>query len=277
MRATWGRGFRVGKNCSDSDVQLLPPSFFSCRYHYYKANAPASAQPALALNFSIAGTGHGLAMMPYLRDTRRSAAGLGGFRLFYPQLNAVDPGTGKPIPNATHGYRFNDTVSLGAWYSGGEMMCNDGGGMQVLVAVASLLPDLTRYARPTPYCCRSHPSGTYFYADVHAMANETCPYASYLPLGTSAPVKPYYIPFRALTVGASPNTLVAGKSLSQSFWANAATRLHPVEWSTGTAAGVAAAVMAANGWTSAELYASHLSELEGALRDAGAPLEWTHT
>jgi hypothetical protein len=31
-------------------------------------------------------------------------------------------------------------------------------------------------------------------------------------------------PFRALTNAESPNLLVAGKSMSQSFWANAATR-----------------------------------------------------
>ena len=36
--------------------------------------------------------------------------------------------------------------------------------------------------------------------------------------------KPYYIPFRALTVGGAPNLLVAGKTMSQTFHASSATR-----------------------------------------------------
>jgi hypothetical protein len=79
-----------------------------------------AVKPYLSLNASLAGTAHGLAKMPYLRDTRRSAAGIGGFRLMYPQLNAIDPATGKPVPNATHGYRFNDTVALGTYFYAGE-------------------------------------------------------------------------------------------------------------------------------------------------------------
>lgn len=45
--------------------------------------------------------------------------------------------------------------------------------------------------------------------------------------------KPYYIPFRALTVQNTDNVLVAGKSIAESFHANGATRLHPSEWTTG--------------------------------------------
>jgi hypothetical protein len=114
------------------------------------------------------------------------------------------------------------------------------------------------------------------HADIHHMTPESCPYAPYLPINTSAPVKPYYVPFRALTVESSPNLLLAGKVMAQTFWANAATRLHPEEWSTGTAAGIAAVLMQINGWSSAQLYASHIHELQGAIQDAGSPLEWTH-
>jgi len=42
------------------------------------------------------------------------------------------------------------------------------------------------------------------------------------------------------------NLLVTGKTLAQSFLVNAATRLHPVEWSTGTATGITAGFMIKN-------------------------------
>jgi hypothetical protein len=54
---------------------------------------------------------------------------------------------------------------------------------------------------------------------------------------------PFFIPFRALTNRSFDNMLVAGKTMAQSFHANAATRLHPIEWHSGIAAGVAAAHM----------------------------------
>jgi hypothetical protein len=54
------------------------------------------------------------------------------------------------------------------------------------------------------------------------------------------PILPFYIPLRALTNIQIPNLMVAGKTIAQSFLVNSATRLHPVEWSVGTAAGVVA-------------------------------------
>lgn len=45
--------------------------------------------------------------------------------------------------------------------------------------------------------------------------------------------------FRSLTNAKYDNLLVAGKTIAQSFLVNAATRLHPVEWSSGTGAGKA--------------------------------------
>jgi hypothetical protein len=100
--------------------------------------------------------------------------------------------------------------------------------------------------------------------DMHTIKG--CVYPSYMH--TYYPILPYYIPFRAMTNRDRPNMLVAGKTMAQSFLANSgnksmppynsslilhflmvvpyvcvATRLHPVEWSSGTAAGVAAAFM----------------------------------
>ena len=75
--------------------------------------------------------------------------------------------------------------------------------------------------------------------DIHSL--NSCSYPSYIH--QSKPSLPFYIPFRALTHYAWSNLLVAGKTMAQSFLTNAATRLHPVEWSSGTAAGVSAAFM----------------------------------
>ena len=78
--------------------------------------------------------------------------------------------------------------------------------------------------------------GDYIYFDVHAMQG-CAP-----PKFPAAPLQPYYLPLRALTTSAAnaTNLLVAGKTMAQTQAANAATRLHPVEWASGTAAGVLA-------------------------------------
>ena len=84
---------------------------------------------------------------------------------------------------------------------------------------------------------------------------------------------PFCIPFRGLTHRELGNLLVAGKTMAQSFLANSATRLHPIEWSTGTAAGVAAAHMAATGRTSRETLAA-IAELQPLVRRK-TPIDWT--
>ncbi len=75
--------------------------------------------------------------------------------------------------------------------------------------------------------------------DIHPMADRK--YPAYID--AEYQIAPFTIPFRALTNDGVGNLLVAGKTMAQSFLANSATRLHPTEWSTGTAAGVAAAMM----------------------------------
>ena len=67
--------------------------------------------------------------------------------------------------------------------------------------------------------------------------------------------------------------LVAGKTMAQSFMANSATRLHPTEWSTGTAAGVAAAYMSQTGKTSRQTLES-IAEVQSLVR-AKTPIDWT--
>ena len=87
---------------------------------------------------------------------------------------------------------------------------------------------------------------------------------------------PYYLPWRALTHAEAPNLLLAGKTMSQSFYANAITRLHPTEWSAGAAAGGGAALMAARGWSSADALA-HIGEVQALLVSDAVKnrLEWT--
>ena len=61
--------------------------------------------------------------------------------------------------------------------------------------------------------------------------------------------------------------------MAQSFLTNSATRLHPIEWSTGTAAGVAAAAMSRNGWTSRQAF-EHVAEVQALVREK-TPIDWT--
>jgi hypothetical protein len=77
-----------------------------------------------------------------------------------------------------------------------------------------------------------------YVADFHGLL--TCKLPEYM---NKSMTLPFYIPFRALTNKAFDNLLVAGKTMAQSFHANAATRLHPIEWHSGVAAGAAAAHM----------------------------------
>jgi hypothetical protein len=58
------------------------------------------------------------------------------------------------------------------------------------------------------------------------------------------------------------------------LFANAATRLHPEEWVTGTAAGLGAALMVGHGWTTADVY-DNGALLQAELTAVGQPLNWT--
>jgi len=80
-------------------------------------------------------------------------------------------------------------------------------------------------------------------------------------------MKAFYVPFRALTVNGSPNLLVAGKTMAQTFHANAATRLHPCEWHSGVAAGAAAVLMVQRNLTTAAL-AANVSMLQALLNSS---------
>ncbi|WP_197527712.1 FAD-dependent oxidoreductase [Posidoniimonas polymericola] len=81
-------------------------------------------------------------------------------------------------------------------------------------------------------------------ADIHPLAG--CEYSELAHASDRSPL-PYYIPYRSLTNRDFDNLLVAGKTMAQTFLANSAVRLHPSEWSSGCAAGAAAAFLAKSG------------------------------
>lgn len=183
-------------------------------HEWFKRQAPPEiGWQRITLARDVLGTGHGLAKLPYIRDTRRSI-GLDGFVLRFADL------TGPA--SALTGTPFEDRIAIGAYP-----------------------------------------------ADVHGLAS--CKLPAYVH--RAGETLPFFVPFRALTHERLENLLVAGKTMAQSFLANSATRLHPIEWSTGTAAGVAAAYMAKTGKTSREAYRS-IRELQEEIRRF-TPIEWT--
>jgi hypothetical protein len=125
--------------------------------------------------------------------------------------------------------------------------------------------------------------GDYFYADIHALSPGVCASGAVYPDYITCcehPVLPYYIPFRAMASSEIVNILVPGKSMAQSFLANAATRLHPTEWSTGVAAGAAAYLMFVHydQWVDGSSdVLKNIHELQELLRgpSVSAPLTWT--
>ncbi|MBM4012455.1 MAG: FAD-dependent oxidoreductase [Planctomycetes bacterium] len=163
-------------------------------HQWFRSRAgDAGIDPArISLSPAVLGTGHGLAKLPYIRDTRR-AIGLDGFVLRFADMTG-------PASQKT-GTVFPDRIALGAYP-----------------------------------------------ADIHPIAG--CDMPDYCTAAHDT--LPFCIPFRALTHRDLGNLLVVGKTMAQSFLANSATRLHPIEWSTGTAGGVAAAHMARTGRTSRE-------------------------
>lgn len=183
-------------------------------HDWFRNNAPDEFHPD---QFSLAGeelgTEHGLAKLPYVRDTRRSI-GLDGYILKFNDLTG-------PASQKT-GTVFPDRIALGA------------------------------------YPADVHPLSTCTMPDYYAGKHDTLP---------------FYLPFRALTHYRFDNLLVAGKTMAQSFLANSATRLHPIEWSTGTAAGVAAAHMANRGKTSSQTLET-ISELQPLVRQL-TPIDWS--
>lgn len=85
---------------------------------------------------------------------------------------------------------------------------------------------------------------------------------------------PFYIPLRALVSGNVANLLAAGKNMAQTYVTNSAYRLHPIEWASGSAAGVAASTMLRDGVEGkALLDASRLKDVQARVRQ-NSPIGW---
>lgn len=181
-------------------------------FRHVAGEDPYGASDHYRLAAEWAGTGHGLAKMPYVRDTRRSI-GIDNYQLVIGDIS----GTASQLVATP----FADRIAIGAYD-----------------------------------------------ADIHPMAGS---YPAYVYSHPS--VLPYFLPIRALTNRDVANLLVTGKTMAQSFMVNAATRLHPIEFSSGIAAGASAALMSANRWHNRQLVAE-VAKVQARIRRY-APLEWT--
>jgi|GEM_PF-596154 len=106
--------------------------------------------------------------------------------------------------------------------------------------------------------------------DIHPL--RTCDYPSYLYHEVNA--LPFFIPLRAMTNKSVDNLLVAGKTMAQSFQANAAIRLHPIEFSSGIGAGAAAATMVLQGIANTRTLVARYAEVQARVVKY-APVDWT--
>lgn len=187
-------------------------------HEWLRHAAPDGIDPdQITLDGEALGTGHGLAKLPYIRDTRRSI-GLGGFTLKFDDL--IQDQSVAGLPEST-GTVFPDRIALGA------------------------------------YPADIHPLIGYDYPP-HVLENH--------------PTLPFYIPLRSLTNDGFDNLMVAGKTIAQTFLANSATRLHPIEWSTGCAAGVIAADLAERNATTAQACEDHQRLRERVAKHT--PVDW---
>jgi len=249
-------------------------------YYFYgilRDALPHFLAPAVGfftLNASVAGTQTGLAKMPYLRDTRRASAGIGGFRLCheFASPNGTGPGpAGCGLDSDREEAALRRRGGAGGAGAGGAGV----GGAGAAGVGAGAGGDAGAAPKVGYKWADTVAIGSYDF-DIHRLISCALPaYLDFCYPNCSVGL-PYYLPWRAMTHADSPNVVLAGKTMAQSFYANAITRLHPSEWSGGAAAGAGAALMAARGWSSADALA-HISELQALVAGpaVGNPLEWT--
>ena len=112
-------------------------------------------------------------------------------------------------------------------------------------------------------------------ADLHPIAKESlCKGGNYPSQVYDVPeTLPFFLPLRALTNRDVANLLVAGKTMAQSFVANEATRLHPIEYASGVGAGAAAATMARGGFDNAAVVSAYATVQSVAAKYT--PIDWS--
>lgn len=220
-------------------------------FNYYKQKAEPERIPHLYLDYGALETETGLPKFPYIRDSRRSV-GIGGFRL---KKSNMDTPASSDIEQSKQ-YSVLDNSSP---YGRGRHLLPDHS-----ISNPQPLP-------PSKFATKFNDSiglGNYFYADVHGSTN--CPWPRYI---SNRSILPYHIPFRALTNQDFDNLLVAGITMAQTFQAEAATRMHPSDFMTGEAAGMAAVMMRKMNLTTSQLY-HRVALLQKELEKVGVPLFW---
>lgn len=205
-----GAGLVGSPHAARAGARRLTESFV----HWLRTEVPRDdgghGYPELRPAEEVTGAPHGMAVAPYVRESRRIAT--------------VDPLTVHdllPREGAARARGFTDSVAIG-WY----------------------------------------------HADVHRRVGH--PEDAYLPTA------PFHIPARALVSPAVTNLVAGAKNLAATQMAAAATRVHPVEWAIGEAAGVLAAIGCQGSRAPAALARSTVGvlELQWRLAVRGAPLTW---
>jgi hypothetical protein len=113
--------------------------------------------------------------------------------------------------------------------------------------------------------------------DVHATKNPGCVMPNHVMNANHHP-KPFTLALRAHTNSDVPNLLVAGKTMAQTFLVNAATRLHPIEFASGTGAGVLASYMQQKRVTSANVVGSYadIQEVQKRIDERHGTTRWNN-
>lgn len=115
-----------------------------------------------------------------------------------------------------------------------------------------------------------------YVADVHATRNAGCASPAHVIAAGKVYPQAFYLPLRAHTNRDIGNMLVAGKTMAQTFVLNAATRLQPIEFASGTGAGVAAALMHGKQMSSSDLLANSadISDIQKRIDTSYGLTEW---
>jgi hypothetical protein len=177
--------------------------------HWLQTEAPRPdggvGYPQLRLRPDIAGTTDGLAMAPYVRESRRL---VGLYTLREQDVSA------ECHPGCSVAPSFEDSVGVG-----------------------------------------------FYRIDLHPRTNGRGP--------LDIPALPFEIPLRALIPRTCVNLIAAGKALSVTHIANGCTRLHPVEWNVGEAAGLLAGFCALH-----RVLPADVAQIADLRRDFQNLLEW---
>ncbi len=174
--------------------------------------------PELKLRTDLLGTSDGLAMEPYIRESRRIKA--------LTTLTQNDL-TSQPTYRAR---LFDDAVA----------------------------------------------TGLYYILDIHKCVGDDKRGTPSEESRGSLKTHPFQIPLGALIPQGGSNVLAGQKNLGVTHVANGTTRLHPVEWEIGEAAGTVAAMAARLNKTPEEIRADRklLRELQHTLISQGVPIFW---